>query len=352
MDPHDAVRPQGRPVAGPSDPVETAYDRDVTAGEILPVEDADGLARRADGSVDNDTADATPAPPLAAPTPQQIVRVERPARVLLGWLPDTQARLVQVGMRTDVPVEPAHLAAIDAARAAVSSRPEYVNNVAVIGDVPPALDGHVASLRAHPASAPFFTEGWRVAIVDLSQVCAAQPSVFIDHTEERVAMIDPDDWVAVAQVTLPLATAVNLPSQFDPVRNAWIVSAANPNLRVVGPGGLPAQPGVVMLGFGVSLTTSFVQVARFRGRYILRDGYHRSYGLLQRGITHVPAFVRDFSTVEELAFPAGLLPQDAYVGPHPATLSDYLKDTVSIDVKLPATLRMIVIQALELNPNA
>jgi hypothetical protein len=30
------------------------------------------------------------------------------------------------------------------------------------------------------------------------------------------------------------------------------------------------------------------------GRYFLRDGYHRAYGLLSAGITHVAALVRDY----------------------------------------------------------
>jgi hypothetical protein len=43
-----------------------------------------------------------------------------------------------------------------------------------------------------------------------------------------------------------------------------------------------------------------VQVARFQGRALLRDGYHRAYGFLSRGITHVPAFVRTMQTIGEV----------------------------------------------------
>lgn len=50
-------------------------------------------------------------------------------------------------------------------------------------------------------------------------------------------------------------------------------------------------------------------MARIRGRLVLRDGYHRSFGLLSRRITHVPAYVRDYDTTENLA-PAGMLPQN------------------------------------------
>jgi hypothetical protein len=66
----------------------------------------------------------------------------------------------------------------------------------------------------------------------------------------------------------------------------------------------------------------FIQVARFQGRLVLRDGYHRSYELLSRGITRVPAYVRDFDTTENLA-PPGMLPQGTWLGDRPPLLRDY-----------------------------
>ena len=90
---------------------------------------------------------------------------------------------------------------------------------------------------------------------------------------------------------------------FDPQRNAWSIASANPNLRVVGnfAGPLPAvnaPPGAFSLGFFVSRLPSFMQVARFQGRYFLRDGYHRALGFLLSGINQVPAFVTDISAIE------------------------------------------------------
>ena len=100
-------------------------------------------------------------------------------------------------------------------------------------------------------------------------------------------------------------------------------------------------------GFSVVLTPSYLQVAKFEDRYILRDGYHRSFGLLARGITHVPAFVRDFESMEQLGLPPGLLPQTAYLGERPPVLTDYSDDAVAADVQVPSTQKVIAIQALE-----
>ncbi len=84
-----------------------------------------------------------------------------------------------------------------------------------------------------------------------------------------------------------------------------------------------------------------------QGRYVMRDGYHRAFGLLSRGITRVPAYVRNFDTTENLA-PVGTLPQAAWLGDRPPLLRDYHDDHVAESVSLPAQHRMIVIHALEL----
>ena len=92
-----------------------------------------------------------------------------------------------------------------------------------------------------------------------------------------------------------------------------------------------------------------MQVAYYRDRYLLRDGYHRAYGFLSRGITRAPTFLRRFLTFEEMRLPAGLLPQDAFLGDRPPMLVDYLDNQVSAEILLPATQKIVVIQGLELS---
>jgi hypothetical protein len=87
-------------------------------------------------------------------------------------------------------------------------------------------------------------------------------------------------------------------------------------------------------------------VVRFQGRLVLRDGYRRSCGLLSRGITHVPAYIRDFDTTEGLA-PAGMLPYGTWLGGRTPLLRGYHDDRVGGSVPLVAPDRVIVIPALE-----
>jgi hypothetical protein len=266
-------------------------------------------------------------------------------------MPADQARVTQAGGRMDaVPDEDAEARAA-AAREAVAQRDPMGGQPDLLSEAPHELDEHIAALQGNPTSAPMFAEGWSVAIADLSEVVSIQPNVFVEHAEERAQEIDPENLASVAAVSLPLPQEAQLPLQFDQSRAAWIISSANPNLRIVGNFAGQPQPGSIGLGFLVAVSTSFMQVARYHGRYLLRDGYHRAYGLLRRGITQVPVFTREFESFEALGLPPGMLSQDTYLGERPPKLPDYMDDQVAADVDLPAVQKMIVIQGLEITPS-
>jgi hypothetical protein len=284
------------------------------------------------------------------PAPDAPPQLERPFRMLLGWLPAEQAERAQVGNRNDVSIPPACVERARAAREAVAARPTGLDQSGAVVPAPSGLAAHIDALKQHQVAAQYFTEGCQVSLVDLRRVVAVQPGVSTDHAEARVCSVELDDLGSIAAVSLPIPGEANLPSQFDESRNVWMLSSANPNLRIVGNFSVPLQPGIVGFGFAAAVTPSFLQVARFQGRYLLRDGYHRAVGFLRRGIHIVPAFTRELGPTDSLNLPAGMLPQGAYLGERPPLLPDYLDDTVSADVKLPALQKMIVIQGTELTP--
>jgi hypothetical protein len=285
---------------------------------------------------------------LNQPAPAGAGQLERPARVLLGWLPQEHGELLLASKQPGVELTQAQRDRVQRAHDAVAERPVGVDQTDLVSARPPELADHVARLGAAPAGAQMFTEGWDVAMIDLSRVVAFQPTLFTDTATARVAGLDPTDINAIAELTLPTNHTAPISAQYDPIKRAYVVTSPDPNLQVATnldsqlPNGLPA------FGFAVTVANSSVQVVRFQNRYLLRDGYHRAFGLLRRGITHVPAFIRDFDTAENLA-PAGMLPHSAWLGDRPPLLRDYHDDLVSESVSLPAQRRMIVIQALELS---
>jgi hypothetical protein len=297
------------------------------------------------------TTPALTAVPPQAPPPQapQAPQLLRPGRALIGWMrPDQAHGLLQPSM----PEPTLTAGVVQRAHEAVAARAAGVDQDALITSVPAELAEHVKALDASPAAKPMHDEGWKVALVDLTRVCAFQPAIVSDQALARVQAAGKDDLVSVAAITLPLTQGDQLPVQYDPIHQAWTVTSANPNLRIAGHvGPLPVGPGAAALGFAVVAGPSFLQVGRYNGRHYLRDGYHRAFGLLSCGISIVPAFVRDITRFEELmADPRTMLPQDAYQGERPPVLTDYLDSTVSAAVQLPAVHKMIIIQGLELAP--
>ena len=253
--------------------------------------------------------------------------------------------------RADVTATDEQRAMYASAIAAVAARPEGVNQDDLVHEVSTgALDAHVELLRNSAAAAAYFKEGYRVALVDLPRVCGFQPTVFTYSARERAHGVDIADQAQLAAVTLPTDWTFEHQAQLDEARHLWMLVSRNPNLKIVGQFAGPVGPDKLQgFGFVVTVTPSFLQVASYHGRFLLRDGYHRAIGLLAIGARFVPAFVRDFTSINELV-PQGMLPQEAFLGPRPPLLGDYLDDHVSLEIQLPASQKMVVVQALELSP--
>jgi hypothetical protein len=279
--------------------------------------------------------------------------LRRPGRALIGWMTTDQGAIALAGGEQAGSGREELRARVEQARANVASRTTPISQDDLVDEShpDPDLDLIRQRLAAQENTAAFWNEGWEVATVDLSRVLSLQQSVASQQARERVASIDPESLSSIADVTLPPPSTTELPAQLDQARNAWIISAPNPNLRITGHFGGPVQEGHIGFGFIVAVLPSFLQVARHHGRYVLRDGYHRAFGLLARGIIRAPAFVRDYG-VGDLGTGAGLFSTDVYLGDNPPRLSDFLNDQVAADVDVPIVQKMLVVQGLELTPLA
>lgn len=288
-------------------------------------------------------------------TGKSLGQVTRPARILLGWLQPDEAHLMLAQRMAQSAIDQSHVDRAKVARETVAQRAPYSEEVQTLSDPGGELSDHINKFVGHPDYAAYQVEGWAIKIVDLSKVIALQPVVLWDHAVERTQAATPGDMPVLAGVTLPIRDSQEtLPFQFDPARNTWMITSRNPNLRIVGQFSVPMDAGngqkVTGCGFAVAISPSFVQVARYKGRLLLRDGYHRSLGLLQRGITHVPVLFREFGQFEPLGIGPGMLPEAAYMGERPPFIADYLSDVVSTGVDLPASQKMIVVQGTEMSP--
>jgi hypothetical protein len=260
------------------------------------------------------------------------------------------------GGRDDASLTPAQRALLERARLRVAERPSAlaIPTTQVVAPLPAQLMPHAEELRTKNPG--LFADGWEMVVVDLRQVSALQPVVHLDHAVPRTEGTDGADLVTIAALTVPTVHDAPLRASFDEARNTWVIASSNRNLRLIGRftapvAGAPLYPGASNppgFGFVVTVVPSYLQVAEFRGRHVLRDGYHRALGLLTRGVNLAPALVRQISAVEDLTVP-GALPQEAYLGSKPPMLPDYLDDDVATEVWLPESQKMVLIQGMELD---
>jgi hypothetical protein len=75
---------------------------------------------------------------------------------------------------------------------------------------------------------------------------------------------------------------------------------------------------------------SDVTVVRFQGRHYLRNGYHRVAGLVQAGVTTVPAVVTDTDTFENMVVGDGGFGGEVATWRVPPVMTDFWDETVSI----------------------
>jgi hypothetical protein len=278
--------------------------------------------------------------------------IMRPTRVLLGWLSDKEAVPHLFG-RNPNPEDDLSviLPQIAAARAAVQARHVFVPADPVIGGDRELLDQIAArpELQAAIPDAP-----WTVEWVDLTRILSIQKIITTAGLDARVGVVN-DDPEAIAELCLPVAQPVPPGGGFtDQDGLGFTISSLNPNLRVAGSqvhealvASAPGAPPQKMQGitFFINMGTSYVQVARYQGRSFLRDGYHRTVGLLRAGVTRVPAVVIDAPSFQYIVPQPGLFDHEVAFSERPPLLTDFLDDTVSVEGSQPTIRKVVRVQA-------
>jgi hypothetical protein len=132
---------------------------------------------------------------------------------------------------------------------------------------------------------------WTLGVVDLHHLLAFQRRLVFGATRHISPIPEPDDWPQLISVSVGLQRGTE--HHLVPSRNAtdgldFTLHSNNPDLQ------LRLIPNAVpncYLPVSVYGGSPFFEVAEFRGRWFLRDGYHRAYRLLQRGVHRIPAVV-------------------------------------------------------------
>ncbi len=280
----------------------------------------------------------------------------RPARALIGWMPEREAQILLALPQAPATPLPEHVQRVRNAHAAVGRRPDGVDQAHAISDLGEELRDYAVEFQKQPHYGQYLAGGCTLRMANLNEICALQPIVHTDHVahsdrsgnliQEAVAQ----DMLSLAKITLPISAPDVVPMQFDQQKNAWIHESENPETRIVGPFNARVElaPGLFEMGYGfcIAQLPSYVQVVLYRGRYFLKDGYHRSLALLQKGITRVPVVFKGIPEPQKLEV-KGRFSDEINLGPHPPRLADYLRDDVAAAGLHLAARKTIVIQSTE-----
>ena len=141
---------------------------------------------------------------------------------------------------------------------------------------------------------------WTLGVVDLRHLLAFQCRLVFGPRRHISRTPQQNDWPHLISFTVGSRRG----TEHHFVRN-WSATCAsdftlhsnNPDLE------LRLNPNAGLGGhlpFSLYGGSPFFEVAELRGRWFLRDGYHRAYRLLQAGVHRIPAVVIYARTVEEI----------------------------------------------------
>lgn len=266
--------------------------------------------------------------------------MERELRALLAWFEPADALSALLGFRLPDPGEDvqAQLAVHEAKRRAVLERPAHAPGEAA-QPLPPELvppgEAMLASLLA--AEPPEERQRYRVAMVDLGEVLAFQKVIMLDRRDPRLETVEPGDLQQLFDICMPSGRVEeDLDGTYDKDGRGLTITSPNPNLRL-GPVQtieFPPGSGNRIIGCAVLFGSPFMHVVEYQGRYVLKDGYHRAFALLARGIRKVPVILQAARTFADIhRGGTTLIAAEHLLGPRPPRLLDFHDPDVSTTVR-------------------
>jgi hypothetical protein len=286
--------------------------------------------------------------------------MEEQSKWLLAWLNDEKA-IAALLSRSSVPGEDSsHLRRKwQGAKAALMRRPPYRQSTCVLSQFRGKLKERAAAFQERPDVVGALQGlDWTVGSVDLRRLLSSRWSIIEEDAVKRTEAIAPNDPDSLFCFCLPRqGVGLTVAGRIDSDRKAITFRSPDPNLGIGQPfmadvevSSGPGQSGrkEKIMGFPDHFGTSFIQVAEFKGRMFLKDGYHRCYGLLRRSICKIPCvFIRARDFTETGAAGTGSIPSDILFGDRPPFVSDFLDDSVTQTVTRTAQTKLVRVTAAE-----
>jgi hypothetical protein len=176
---------------------------------------------------------------------------------------------------------------------------------------------------------------WSLGVVDLRPLVAFQRRLFSSSEMFLPPIPAAKDWPALLALTFAPAQPVKYDMSHDPASQVLLLRSNNPNLHV-------RITGDVISPLRIHAGSPFFEVACFRDRWFLRDGYHRAFAFLRAGIFEIPAVIVQVKTLEELgAAQPWFFSEDVLFSADPPRLIDFLDDDVILEYDRPPLIKTL-----------
>jgi hypothetical protein len=182
---------------------------------------------------------------------------------------------------------------------------------------------------------------WSLGVVDLRRLIAFQRRIVSNSSQPTLRTPQADDWPALAAVSFGASNPPEYEIIRKPDANTIVLRSCNPNMSLRFFDDLSSPVSV----YGGS---PFFEVAQYRGRWFLRDGYHRAYDLLRANIFRTPAVIVYAGTLEELgATQPWFFNEETLFSATPPRVVDFLDDALVLEYNRPLLIKTVSITVEE-----
>jgi hypothetical protein len=218
----------------------------------------------------------------------------------------------------------------------VKSRPTFEQSNVLLETPETTLINLLASHADRPdLLAEMSGLSWSLGIVDLRSLVAFQRRLSFRTDSIPVTLPAERDWPALVQLAFGARKPIKYEYELthDRSTRTLILRSSNPNLHI-------ATTNEAAFPLSIRTSGPFFEVACFRDRWFLRDGYHRAYALLRAGVYEVPAVIVKTSTMEELgACQPWFFSEEILFSDNPPRLVDFLEDDLVLEYTRPALIK-------------
>jgi hypothetical protein len=132
-----------------------------------------------------------------------------------------------------------------------------------------------------------------------------------------------------------------------PKEHLYAIKSAGYDMRVMGSrASLDPKTRDRTVSFTVGWGHPYVQVATLRGRYVLKNGYHRAFALRKKGIEYLPCILLEASSYDDLECtgPPTFFGEKPIMGAHPPVFSSFSDAEIAPRTKMRSLQKVTVLR--------